>query len=550
MKTSGDRQSGKQRGRRVEAALAAIAIGLSVVAWRVHAEPQPAPSVTAVAEPATASGSATPTPTPTATFAPPLGWGPVASEWDSALADAQSLTVEQAAGQVIMVSLDAPEVKPATAMVRERHLAGVLLLGGAVVEGAQVMSLNSYLAGADPDRDWPVMIATDEEGGVVQRLRPAIGYVSAFMAAGANADFDEARDYYTGLGTQLSAFGFTMDMAPVADVTVGLGDPTIRTRSAGSDPQVVDRAVAAAWTGLDAGGVSPVLKHFPGHGSVAVDSHTGLPHQSATIAELSQRDFVPFADAISSGAPAVMMGHIQVAAWGNAPATVNPLAYAYLRDEMGFDGVIMTDAMNMEAITDLYAPGAATVAALNAGADLVLMPADLDAAIAGIEAAVADGSLSRARLDDAAAKVILLARFQARDQEAFAPARPREFVEGSVVVASRDCSALIGPTVRISGGTASQRALLATALVARGKAVGTKGTEIALVNGDAGHADATVVVALGGPWGLPASTAHTYVAAWGEGEEQMDAVAAVLAGDVAPRGTWPVAVSVPFPSCG
>ena len=118
-----------------------------------------------------------------------------------------------------------------------------------------------------------------------------------------------------------------------------------------------------------------------------------------------------------------------------------------------------------------------------------------------------------------------------------------------MVVASRDCSALIGPTVRISGGTASQRALLATALVAHGKSVGTKGTDIALVNGDAGHADATVVVALGGPWGLPASTAHTYVAAWGEGEEQMSAVAAVLSGDVPPRGTWPVSLNLPYPAC-
>ncbi len=537
------------RGRRIEALLAAIAIGAVVVAWRADAEPQPAPSVTAVAEPSVPSAAPTPLPSPTPTLAPPLAWGPAASEWDAALADAQALAVEQAAGQVIMVSLDSAAVKPATALVRDRHLAGVLLLGGAVVDGAQVTSLNGYLAGAGGDRDWPVMIATDEEGGLVQRLRPAIGYVSAFMAAGANPDADQTRAYYTGLGTQLAALGFTMDMAPVADVTVGLGDPTIRTRSAGSDPLVVDRAVAAAWAGLDAGGVTPVVKHFPGHGSVAVDSHTGLPHQTATISELARRDFVPFADAISAGAPSVMMGHIQVAEWGEAPATVNSLAYAYLRDDLGFDGLIMTDAMNMEAITDLYAPGAATVAALNAGADLVLMPADLDAAIAGIEAAVADGSLPRARLDDAAAHVILLARYQARDHEAFPAARPKDFVEGSVAVASLDCAALIGPTVQISGGTASQRALLARALVARGVSVGSKGTAIALVNGDTGHADATVVVALGGPWGLPASSAHTYVAAWGEGEEQMAAVAAVLAGDVTPRGTWPVSLKLSAPAC-
>ena len=149
------------------------------------------------------------------------------------------------------------------------------------------------LAGVDADRGWPVMIATDEEGGVVQRLRPCSG-TSAFMAAGANADEEAAS--ITRDSAQLSAFGFTMDMAPVADVTIGVNDPTIRTRAAGSDPRLSPRG-CAAWTGLEAGGVTPVVKHFPGHGSVR-STRTRDCRTRPPIAELARSDLVPFADAI------------------------------------------------------------------------------------------------------------------------------------------------------------------------------------------------------------------------------------------------------------
>jgi len=521
------------------AAFALVAIAVSTCAVWLASQPAPSSTGTHAAEASGASGSPTPTPTPS----------PTPSEWDVALALAADLPLEVAAGQVIMPDISSFSPKAAAELVRSRHLAGLIVMGGGITDEAGVKALTAAIASADPERPWPVMIATDEEGGVVQRLRPVLGHVSAFMAAGANGDAGEIRDYYAGLGAQMAELGFTMDMAPVADVTIGLKDPTIRTRSAGSSPAAVADVIWAAWQGLADGGVTPVLKHFPGHGSVRTDSHKGLPVQSASIATLESRDLVPFATAVADGAPAVMMGHIRVKAWGSAPASVNPRAYEYLREELGFDGLAMTDAMNMGAITERYGPGKAAVLAIRAGADLVVVPADLDKAIAGIEKAVRNGKLPRERLDDAVAHVIVAAMAQARRAPDVEPKRPSAFVEGSIVVASARCDALIGDAVKVTGGSTAQRKALAKALRAEGVSVGSKGTVIALVSGDRGRADADVVVALGGPWGLPKSDAKTYVATWGGGGAQLRALTKVLIGEVAPRGTWPVKLALPHDVC-
>ena len=529
------------RAARMGAMFALVAIGVSTCAVWLATQPEPSLSRTPIAEASGASGTPTPSPTPSPS--------PTLSEWEVALAVAQGLPLEVAAGHVIMPDISSASPRAAAELVRSRHLAGLIVMGGGITDEAGVKALTAAIASADPERPWPVMIATDEEGGVVQRLRPLLGYVSAFMAAGANGESGEIRDYYAGLGAQMAELGFTMDMAPVADVTIGLKDPTIRTRSAGSDPAAVAEVVGAAWHGLEDGGVTPVLKHFPGHGSVRTDSHTGLPVQSASIATLESRDLVPFASAVADGAPAVMVGHIRVKAWGNAPASVNPRAYAYLREELAFDGLVMTDAMNMGAITERYGPGKAAALAIGAGADLVVMPANLDKAIAGIEQAVMNGTLPRERLDEAVARVAMAAMAQARLVSNVEPERPTAFVEGSIVVASARCDALIGDAVHVTGGTPGQRTALATALRAEGVRVGSKGTVIALVAGDRGHAKADVVVALGGPWGLPKSTAKTYVATWGGGGEQLRALAKVLTGEVAPRGTWPVKLRLPYSVC-
>ena len=524
--------------------VAALGAALALAALVSGCTPPPTvetPSATAPAPVTTASGSPVPSVTPA-----PIPTDPA---WAKALADAQALPVEQAAGQVIMATLTNGSHAKATSLVGDSHVGGVILMGGAVSSADQVASLNAAIASADVARGWPVIIATDEEGGTVQRLRPALRYVSAFMAAGANGDAGEIREYYVALGAQMRQLGFTMNLAPDADVTIGLKDPTIRTRSAGASPSAVAAVVNAAWEGFEAGGVTPVIKHFPGHGSVTVNSHVGLPVQAHTIAELESRDLVPFRSAIAAGVPAVMVGHIRVAGWGKLPASVNPRAYAYLRDDMGFGGLLMTDAMDMAAVADMYGPGGGAVAALSAGADLVLMPSDPAAAIRAIVWAVDRGDLPRERLDDAAAHVILAAREQAPEPSAPIEQRPREFSEGSIVVAAADCSALIGDTFRVTGGTRAQRVALSDDLGAEGFAWASDGTEIALVGGDRGSANADVVVATGGPWGLPASKAKVYVETWGGGAEQLHALAKVLSGAIPPRGTWPVKVALPYRAC-
>lgn len=513
--------------------LAAVGAGWYVMSL-VEDAPTPNPGVSDPAS--TASGTASPSPSPTP------------DAWEEALELAASLSVEQAAGSVIMPDISSDGPQAAAKLVKSRHLAGVLIMGGAVNSEADVKALTAALAQADPDRGWPIMIATDQEGGIVQRLQPVLGYTSAFMAAGANGDEQEIRDYYAGLGAEMAELGFTMDMAPVADVTLGTKDPTIRTRAASSRPDAVAKVVGAAWQGLAAGGVTPVIKHFPGHGSVTQDSHRVLPVQKKSIGKLEQSDLLPFAMAVSEGAPAVMMGHIQVSKWGKAPASVNPKAYKYLREELGFEGLAVTDAMNMKAITDRYGPGKAAATAVKAGADLVVMPANLDKAIDGIVNAVEKGTLKRERLNEAAARVIITARAQAQTAPS-GTSRTAQFVEGSIVVAAKNCEALIGKQVTIKGGTSGQRETLEKALADRGVEVGSGGTTILLVEGDRGHGTADVVVATGGPWGLPNSKAQTYVATWGAGGAQLRALAAVLSGDVAPRGTWPVSVKLPYGTC-
>jgi beta-N-acetylhexosaminidase len=525
------------RGAAVGAALALVLL----CAGCTPSPPQPEPSASSAGPVTTPSGMPTPSEQPTIS--------PTDPAWEQALADAQALPVEQAAGQVIMATLATGSHAKATSLVGSSHVGGVILMGGAISSADQVASLNAAIASADASRGWPVIIATDEEGGAVQRLRPALRYVSAFMAAGANADPSQIREYYAALGAQMRELGFTMNLAPDADVTLGLKDPTIRTRSAGVSPHAVADVVNAAWEGFESGGITPVIKHFPGHGSVTADSHVALPVQRRTIAELEDRDLVPFRSAIDAGVSAIMVGHLRVAGWGSLPTSVNPRAYAYLRDEMGFRGLLMTDAMDMDAVADLYGPGGGAVAALSAGADLVLMPSDPAAAIRGIVWAVSSGDLSRDRLDDAAAHVILAAREQAALPAVSVDGRPREFAEGSIVVAARNCASLLGDTFRVTGGTRAQRVALSDDLGAEGLRWASDGTEIALVTGDRGSATADVVVATGGPWGLPASHARVYVASWGDGAEQLHALAKVLSGAIPPRGTWPVSVDLPYGTC-
>lgn len=535
---------------------------VSVAWWPAAQKPSPhaAPSPTAdshVLVPSPTPSPAAPSPAPSASpaAAPGLAWGPSAAEWEAALETARTLPLADAAGQVIVASVASPSPTATEDLVADLGLGGVIVMADAVTDAAGVRELaDAAQAGAarSGTRDWGALVGVDQEGGVVSRLRGVMPDLPSFMAAGAASDKAAVRAAYAQAAVDMRAMGFTVDFAPVADATVGLADPTIRSRSAGSDSARVSATVGAAVGGFLDGGVVPVVKHFPGHGSVTEDSHEELPVQRSSLSDLEERDMVPFVSAIDAGAPAVMMAHIALPEWGDGPASLEPAAYAYLRDVLGFDGVAMTDALNMGAVKATHGSGQAAVDALAAGADLLLMPPDPREARDAIVAAVEDGDVPRERLDEAAARMILLARWQ----QGLEPVADegldyaRQLAAAGTTVAARDCSAaFVGDTVTITGGWEADRAALAAALAEHGVTVGDGGTRVLLMGGDDARGSADVVVAMGGPWGLGSSEAEVYVGLYGRGAGALAGLADVLVGAAEPLGEWPVDVDVPHGTC-
>lgn len=341
---------------------------------------------------------------------PRTDWGPSLAVVAQARAAARAMPLEVLAGQVLVAAY--PGTDPATpaGLVAAYHLGGVILMGDNVASLDQVRATAAAVqtAATVDGRTWPAVVAIDEEGGRVSRLRGLLPDLPPFAAFGAGGDDAATRERFARLGADLAALGITMDLAPVADVTVGAGDPTIGDRSASSDPGVAARTVVAAAHGLLDGGTVPVLKHFPGHGSVTSDSHVGLPVLVASPEQLSARDLVPFRAAVDAGAPVVMMGHLDVVQLDpGVPSSLSPAVYGLLRDGLGFDGVAVTDALDMGAVP-VGGPGEEAVRALAAGADLVLKPRDVAAAHAAIVAAVQAGTLPRERLEEAAVRVVAL----------------------------------------------------------------------------------------------------------------------------------------------
>jgi beta-N-acetylhexosaminidase len=297
-------------------------------------------------------------------------------------------------------------------------LAGHTLFGGNVVDPGQVADLTAQLRSARPD----VLIAIDEEGGDVTRLGHRTGSAYPGNAAlGAAGNLGLTHRVYAAIGADLAAAGINLDLAPTVDVNTADDNPIIGTRSFGADPALVARHTAAAVTGLQSSGVAACAKHFPGHGATVTDSHLELPTVDVPLSLLRSRDLPPFAAAVEAGVRAVMSAHIRVPQLtGDGPATFSRSALnGLLRDELGFRGVIVTDALEMRGAAGAAGgiPRAA-VAALAAGADLLCIGAvvDLDlveAIAAEIAAATGDGRLALDRLEDAAARNATLATWAA-----------------------------------------------------------------------------------------------------------------------------------------
>lgn len=291
-------------------------------------------------------------------------------------------------------------------------------VGGVALFGQNIMlpkQTQKLISGLQEGADIPLFVGVDEEGGLVARLgnNPDMGTTSFpdMMSIGDSGDSAKAYEVGFTIGSELKTFGFNLDFAPVADVATNPLNSVIGSRAFSSDPDVAAEMVEKAVEGFLNAGMICSLKHFPGHGNTAEDSHTGMATTDKTLDELRECEFKPFAAGIAAGADMVMIGHITAVNVDpdGVPATMSKtFLQDVLRKELKFDGIIITDSLEMQAITDRYTQAEAAVKCLAAGVDILLMPTDLAAAVEGIEQAVQNGELTEQRVDESVLRVLRL----------------------------------------------------------------------------------------------------------------------------------------------
>jgi beta-N-acetylhexosaminidase len=526
-----------------------------------------------------------------------------------------SMSLEDKVGQLFMVYVhgEAADTADAEAVASNRERLGAengaafvaaYRPGGIIYfdwanglkDPAQIAALSNGLQAASTV---PLLIATDQEYGSVVRIgEPATQFPGA-MPLGATRDVEAAERAAAIAGAELRAMGVNHNFAPDADVNVDPENPVIGVRSFGSDPGLVADFAAAQVRGYQAGGVAVSAKHFPGHGDTSTDSHLGLPVITHTAEEWERIDAPPFQAAIAAGTDMVMSAHLQFPALDDslAPATLSrPILTGLLREQLGFTGVVVTDALDMQGVRTGYGDDRVPVLALLAGADLLLMPPDFPLAYEAVLNAVASGELTEERIDESVRRILALKHSRGivddpeTDEGAAAAvvgsdanrAAADDIADRSVTLLANDgtlpfraASASGGVLVTGWGEQTTQR--LASALAAqglgvevlltgeapgadaiaaaKGAAAGRDLVVVATRNVRAGSPQADLVAALaGGPApvvaaavGTPYDAAHVrganaVLAAYSYAPASLAALAKVIVGAIAPTGALPVDV--------
>jgi beta-glucosidase-like glycosyl hydrolase len=345
------------------------------------------------------------------------------------------MSLEEKIGQIIAVGVNATYLNQDSGAFKElrhqivdNHVGGIILFRGPVYESVMLVNRMQQLA------KYPLLVSADLEAGPGMRFDDTVNFPWN-MAVGATGNPELARRQGELTAREARALGIQQIYAPVADVNNNAANPVINVRSYGEDPAAVARMVAAFVEGAQGAGVIATAKHFPGHGDTATDSHRGLPEINVTRERLNAVELVPFRAAVNAGVGSVMDGHIGlplidstaitplppdiklrpidtdeaseiVVEKGTMPTTLSPVMNAILRNELNFDGLIVTDAMSMSGLTLYFTQEEASVRALAAGADLLLKPADTEAVVRGVLNAIKQGRLNEKRIEVSARKVL------------------------------------------------------------------------------------------------------------------------------------------------
>lgn len=498
--------------------------------------------------------------------------------------------------------------------VTKYHLGGVIYFAwtNSVQNPAQITALSNDLQASalDSGAKVPLLVAIDQEQGIVTRVGPPVTQFPGNMALGAGRSTDDTRTAARITGEELRAMGINQNFAPDADVNVNPANPVIGVRSFSSNPQLASDLTAAAVRGYqDDAAIASTAKHFPGHGDTAVDSHYGIPMITHTREQWEQLDAPPFRAAIAAGVDSIMTAHIVVPSLdpSGVPATLSkPIVTGVLREQLGFDGVVYTDALTMQGVRDAYPDAEIPVLALEAGVDVLLMPAEgaMDVAYEGVLGAVRSGRISVDRIDQSVRRILTLkwkrgiVANPTADPAALAGvvgtaehlATAQSITDRTTTLIVNDGTLPVAPAgkkILVAGPDATTTGTLAAALTARGALVTTivTGTSpdatvraaavaaaaqndlvVVLTNNmHAATASAvnvrTLVAELGatGTDLVAAALRNPYDAAYSAGVESwlatystkpvaIESLARTITGEVAPQGKLPVDVPVADPS--
>lgn len=337
-----------------------------------------------------------------------------------------SMTVKEKIGQMLMPDFRTWNGKNVTEMndeikelVKKYHLGGVILFRENVVTTEQTTRLVDEYKKAN--EDYGLLISIDQEGGIVTRLQSGTDFPGN-MALGATRSTELAESVGHAIGSELHSLGINMNLAPVLDVNNNPDNPVIGVRSFGGDPQLVAELGTSYTKGLQSAGMAATAKHFPGHGDTAVDSHLGLPSVPHDKERLLEVELYPFQQAMDQGIDAIMTAHVTFPKIDPTtviskkdgteialPATLSHEVLTNLmRKEMGFEGVISTDALNMKAIADHFGAVDAVIRAVNAGTDIILMPVGLEEVANGLYKAVEKGEITEERINESVERLLTL----------------------------------------------------------------------------------------------------------------------------------------------
>ncbi|WP_261986474.1 glycoside hydrolase family 3 protein [Actinomadura sp. HBU206391] len=476
------------------------------------------------------------------------------------------MSVREKVGQLFVPTFQTQA--QAVAMIKRYHVGGFIYFPVNTRAPRQTAQLSNAL---QKTAKVPLLISVDEEQGLVTRL-PYITHFPGNMALGATRSPGDVRAAARVTGAELRAVGINQDFSPVADVNVDPANPVIGTRSFGSDPDLAARLVGSAVDGFRDAGVAATAKHFPGHGDTSTDSHTGLPVIRHTRGEWEKVDAPPFRAAIAHHVDSIMSAHIVVRGLDDSgdPATLSPkVLTGVLRGDLGYQGVIITDSLQMAGVRRKYGDRGAPVRAIKAGADQLLMPPSLPKAYDAVLDAVQAGSIPKRRLDDAVTRVLRLkeqrglfagtaadpAAADAVIGSAQHRATARQVAEHSITLVKNEgrLLPLRAKSVYVTGTDAPS---VAGALRRQGvRVVGTaRSADVAvLTTRNTGAATAArvralgtkpvIVAALGLPYDLRhAGGAKAALATYSAGSASVTALARVLTGSARPTGKLPVAI--------